>query len=558
VFAYLKTLSPADRAQEIAAIEQLLQQDPTALVPLYRDAAMQQTSRDASQSMVLSITGLSVGAILAGAFVGFPLALTAGTLFLAQQFWHGQRQKREARWAIEDGEDFTRFLDQETQREYKHFAAAVKETSGHVLPHSEPAIDVPGEPVIDRPRRLPMLDLWVGNTPNPDIRKLPIDERGQYIVDRLIADGFHINRAMAGSVIVVAGSQRGGKGTLLALLCILQQALTKGETAIRYYTAGNDIYPFKTLKTVCSDSFPGVKSKDEANRLVAAALNEEIQGYRQCENYERQGEMLVIDEAIALALITDPETNRQQASYLLRQFAKSGGTCIIVLHASNLTAWVGNGNTAGLAQVFKSGVTLIGCRSKAMATKGLQATNVATGEYFFADPENFGTPLKDSPALGKLPDWLLKVRHPGNGAPDPARSLLAFFPELMSHDVLKMESLRFQPTQPPTVTEPETTPAQTPAERLEALFNKGSEDAVKTDLASVFEFIKTQIPNAGDSLSARDLYRSTGASGLGITKENAVAFMQKLADADSAHFSYEEKANNAGSISRFIKRLKSF
>jgi hypothetical protein len=439
VFAYLKTLSPADRAQEIAAIEQLLQQDPTALVPLYRDAAMQQTSRDASQSMVLSITGLSVGAILAGAFVGFPLALTAGTLFLAQQFWHGQRQKREARWAIEDGEDFTRFLDQETQREYKHFAAAVKETSGHVLPHSEPAIDVPGEPVIDRPRRLPMLDLWVGNTPNPDIRKLPIDERGQYIVDRLIADGFHINRAMAGSVIVVAGSQRGGKGTLLALLCILQQALTKGETAIRYYTAGNDIYPFKTLKTVCSDSFPGVKSKDEANRLVAAALNEEIQGYRQCENYERQGEMLVIDEAIALALITDPETNRQQASYLLRQFAKSGGTCIIVLHASNLTAWVGNGNTAGLAQVFKSGVTLIGCRSKAMATKGLQATNVATGEYFFADPENFGTPLKDSPALGKLPDWLLKVRHPGNGAPDPARSLLAFFPELMSHDVLKMD-----------------------------------------------------------------------------------------------------------------------
>jgi hypothetical protein len=89
--------------------------------------------------------------------------------------------------------------------------------------------------------------------------------------------------------------------------------------------------------------------------------------------------MLVIDEAIALALITDPEVNRQQASYLLRQFAKSGGTCIIVLHASNLTAWVGNGNTAGLAQVFKSGVTLIGCRSKAMATKGLQSTNVRYG-----------------------------------------------------------------------------------------------------------------------------------------------------------------------------------
>jgi hypothetical protein len=34
--------------------------------------------------------------------------------------------------------------------------------------------------------------------------------------------------------------------------------------------------------------------------------------------------------------------------------------------------------------------------------------------------------------------------------------------------------------------------------------------------------------------------------------------MQKLADADSAHFSYEEKANNAGSVSRFIKRLKAF
>ncbi|MBD2072397.1 hypothetical protein H6F86_00415 [Phormidium sp. FACHB-592] len=558
MFAYLKTLSPDDRAKEIAAIEKLLQQDPTALVPLYRDAALQNTSRNVSESMVLSITGISVGAIFAGAFVGFPLALTAGTLFLAQQFWNGQRQKREARWAIEDGDDFVRYLDKETQREYKHFAAAVKDTSGHVLPHSEPAIDVLGEPVPDRPRSLSMLDMWVSNAPNPEIRKLPLNERGQYIVDRLIADGFRIDRAMSGSVIVVAGSQRGGKGTLLALLCILQQALTKGETAIRYYTAGNDIYPFKTLKTVCSDSFPSVKDKDEANRLVAAALNEEIQSYRQCENYERQGEMLVIDEAIALALITDPETNRQQASYLLRQFAKSGGTCIVVLHASNLTAWVGNGNTAGLAQAFKSGVTLIGCRSKAMATKGLQSTNVATGEYFFADPENFGIPLKDSPALGKLPDWLLKVKHPGNGAPDPARSLLAFFPEMISRDVLKMEPTRFQPMPPPTVSEPKTIPAQTDAERLETLFNKGSEDAVRADLASVFEFIKMQIPNAGNSLSARDLYRSTGASSVGITKENAVEFMQKLADADSARFSYEEKANNAGSVSRFIKRLKAF
>ncbi|MBD2034025.1 hypothetical protein H6F76_03035 [Leptolyngbya sp. FACHB-321] len=555
MFAYLKTLSPNDRAQEIAAIEKLLQQNPSALVPLYKDAAMQQTSRDASQSMVMSITGISVGAIFAGAFVGFPLALTAGTLFLAQQFWNGQRQKREARWAIEDGEDFTRFLDQETQREYKHFAAAVKDTSGHVLPHSEPVIDVPGEPVTDRPRSLPMLDLWVGNAPNPEIRKLPLDERGQYIVDRLIADGFHIDRALSGSVIVVAGSQRGGKGTLLALLCILQQALTKGETAIRYYTAGNDIYPFKTLKTVCSDSFPGVKSKDEANRLVAAALNEEIQSYRQCENYERQGEMLVIDEAIALALITDPEVNRQQASYLLRQFAKSGGTCIIVLHASNLTAWVGNGNTAGLAQAFKSGVTLIGCKSKAMATKGLQATNVATGEYFFADPENFGTPLKDSPALGKLPDWLLKVKHPGNGAPDPARSLLAFFPEMMSRDVLNLEPMRFQPMPQPTVTEPKTISAQTDKERLEVLFNKGSEDAVKGGLSSVFEFIASFVPNVGDKLTARQLYKSEKAKDYSITSENADNLLKQIAHAQSRCFEYGEETNKFGSVSRFLLRV---
>lgn len=217
MFAYLKTLSPNDRAQEIAEIQALLEQDPTALVPLYRDNAMQQVSRDASQSMVVSITGITVGAILAGAFIGFPLALTAGTLILTQQFWNGQRSKREARWAIEDGEDFTRFLDRDTQREYKHFAAAVKETHGHVLPHSaakpESAIDVDAATV-------------------NEAQSHGIVRNASELLALLQSQCPDLLLLVKAAPIRLVGKQRTGKSTFARKLALLRSILLPGHSVI--------------------------------------------------------------------------------------------------------------------------------------------------------------------------------------------------------------------------------------------------------------------------------------------------------------------------------------
>ena len=142
MFAYLKTLTPDERAIEIGRIEAQIKTEPSSLVTIYRDAALQQLGKDNATVMIVSITGVGIGSILAGAFIGFPMALTAGAFILAQQFWNGTHAKRAARNLIEDGQDFTLYLDDETRREYQGFAQSVKAGGGQDLPHIQPAINV--------------------------------------------------------------------------------------------------------------------------------------------------------------------------------------------------------------------------------------------------------------------------------------------------------------------------------------------------------------------------------------------------------------------------------
>ncbi|MCY7272492.1 MAG: hypothetical protein LH702_01770, partial [Phormidesmis sp. CAN_BIN44] len=93
-FSYLNTLTPDERASEIQRIEAQIKTDPGSLVTIYRDTALQQLGKDNATSMIVSITGVGIGSILAGAFIGFPMALTAGAFMLAQQFWNGTHAKR--------------------------------------------------------------------------------------------------------------------------------------------------------------------------------------------------------------------------------------------------------------------------------------------------------------------------------------------------------------------------------------------------------------------------------------------------------------------------------
>ncbi|NJO31120.1 MAG: hypothetical protein HC874_28895 [Richelia sp. SL_2_1] len=120
--------------------------------------------------------------------------------------------------------------------------------------------------------------------------------------------------------------------------------------------------------------------------------------------------------------------------FLLTRFEKTGAGLILVLHATNLGAVVGSKNTSGMAATFKEGINFIGCYSQSIQADFLRKMSVASGKYFKANPNNFGTPEQNG-ELGEIPEWLKTQIHPGNGQPDPVRTLLKYFPELVQeHD----------------------------------------------------------------------------------------------------------------------------
>ncbi|KOP28268.1 hypothetical protein AMR41_00005, partial [Hapalosiphon sp. MRB220] len=175
-------------------------------------------------------------------------------------------------------------------------------------------------------------------------------------------------------------------------------------------------------------SFPG-RDSDAADKSVADELLQFLKTLDGSEPYSHQNLLLVIDEAMRLLSLLEEGDRTWAIQYLLSRFAKCGGTLIIVLHGSNLTSVVGKA-TAGLADTFKQSVSFIGCVAKSVKTTGLRKINVASGSYFKANSHNFGESVAGG-ELGAIPEWLKTEKHPGNGQPDPARTLLKFFPELV-------------------------------------------------------------------------------------------------------------------------------
>lgn len=262
---------------------------------------------------------------------------------------------------------------------------------------------------------------------SPDtIINLPLANRANALIAALTKSGFQIEDMISSQVIAIAGTQRGGKGTLAAILATLSTALDPGLNT-QYFTAGVDVYPFACNLTSAL-KYPD-KDADGADELVARDLLKFLKGLDGSDPYSHKNLLLVIDEAMRLLSLLEESDRTWAIQYLLSRFAKSGGTLIIVLHASNLTSVVGKA-TAGLADTFKQSVNFIGCVAQAVSAGGLRKMNVASGEYFKANPNNFGEPVSGG-NLGMIPEWLKTHKHPGNGQPDPARTLLQFFPELV-------------------------------------------------------------------------------------------------------------------------------
>lgn len=264
----------------------------------------------------------------------------------------------------------------------------------------------------------------------PDLQKLlnlPLNQRATAIIDALNKSGFDLAKCIQDQITVIAGNQRGGKGTLMAILAILSKAL-EPQTKIHYFTAGDDIYPFKCDRLVCRLSFPKLDGTD-ADKRVALFLFSYLKAMDNARVGEYDGIILVIDEAVALSGYLDADQKEWMVKYLLTRASKKGAQIFVVLHGKHLSTWVGK-NTNGMADTFKSGVSFIGCESTSVQVQALKKISVATGRYFLADPDAFDKSILDG-EIGMIPDWMKIEKHPVNNQPDPARTLLSFFPELV-------------------------------------------------------------------------------------------------------------------------------
>ena len=96
-----------------------------------------------------------------------------------------------------------------------------------------------------------------------------MQERAAILTERLISDGFKVDEMLDSQVVAIAGTQRGGKGTLAGILVLLSQALDS-ELQVKYFSAGVDIYPVKC--SLCSALQYPELDIEKANQKVSDAL----------------------------------------------------------------------------------------------------------------------------------------------------------------------------------------------------------------------------------------------------------------------------------------------
>ncbi|MEO1430264.1 MAG: ATP-binding protein [Cyanobacteria bacterium J06633_8] len=313
----------------------------------------------------------------------------------------------------------------------------------------------------------------------PDLMKLPLKQRGETIIQKLIESGFQVDECLAGQIIALCGTQRGGKGTLAGILSILSQAVEPGAK-VHYFSAGTDIYPFKCEKLVCGLTYSNAENPD---KKVATDLIKYLKELDKQPAYSANNRVIVLDELMTLTDLLSEEDKLWLVRFLMVRAAKKGATIILVLHASTISAWVGSKNTDGLSASFKN-LTFVGCTSKNVNSGALKKVSIATGHYFKADPNSFGTPTENGD-LGHIPEWLKQLKNPANGHPDPVRTLLQFFPELMGNieEMSKVNNTFIAlPDAPTVIQQPEVKQDETidnTANKLDKLFNEGLDSNYK-------------------------------------------------------------------------------
>jgi hypothetical protein len=356
---------------------------------------------------------------------------------------------------------------------------------------------------------VPLSTVSPGLTPGvPNLKallSLSLPERAMEFIKLLDASGFEIARCIQKQVTVVAGSQRGGKGTLMGLLAILSSALNPA-TKVHYFTAGDDVYPFKCDRLVSAKSYPYM---EEPDKKVASELINYLRDMERGSVGQYNGTLLVLDEAVALGEYIADEDTVWMVKFLLTRAAKKGARIFIVLHGNNLTSWTGTGKTGGFSATFKSSAAFVGCESRSIKVSPLETIDVATGKYFLADPDNFGAAISGG-EIGTIPAWLLTEKNPLTGQPDPVRGLLKIFPELNSEATEKIPEVAPSTTTPPKNSNiaPQHFSKQLEQENFEADLEIDSDNLplTITDLNQNKSFLESLMGKETLSLEAQKIY----------------------------------------------------
>lgn len=348
-------------------------------------------------------------------------------------------------------------------------------TSNAPEPQKPETIDVAASPVSVKSSSATVKK---GSGGEPDLQqllKLPLQDRAIAIIETLAAGGFDVARCTENQITCVAGNQRGGKGTLIGILAILASGLSP-QTKIHYFTAGDDVYPFRCDRLISRLSYPDLDGAS-ADRKVAIDLFRYLKQLDNSKVGEHSDLILVIDEAVALSDYLKQEQKQWMIRFLLTRLSKKGLQLFLVLHAQNLTSWVGVGNAGGFSSTFKNGAAFIGCEATTKKLSPMKSVSVATGRYFLANPDEFNKPVEDG-EIGIIPQWLKSETNPATGQPDPVRSLLKFFPELSTEYADPQpaeEPKEAEPITEPEVVQPDASVEQIEAETVEPTHNSFEE-----------------------------------------------------------------------------------
>jgi len=264
------------------------------------------------------------------------------------------------------------------------------------------------------------MNLFSNSVVNPLVLAMPLKQRGEFILERLVQSGCDLRRYLRRPTVGYGGRQRSGKTTLGVLSLILQKAIDGRR--IYYITTDKDVYP------VAFDGYMTSFDPDlhQAREKLQGVYWRYVELMTQSCTAEMSEQSWLLDEftmsVAKLGNLTD-----LLWEIVLTEAARRGTRLGIVFHEKTAGA---NGVPIGKAELFKNEFAFLWTdREENLEGNLTIVPYYPSGKYTLLEFK--GNQASLSKQTLKVPDWLkFDVNPAQNNACCPVRSLLRFFPEL--------------------------------------------------------------------------------------------------------------------------------